>query len=45
VFTIVNANHHTEDWTFQLPGEKVLHAHFDLMRATRTKLPIRRTGK
>ena len=34
VFTIVGADHHTEDWTFQLPDEKELHAHFDLKRAT-----------
>ena len=34
VFTIVSADHHTEDWTFQLPDEKQLHAHFDLKRAT-----------
>lgn len=33
VFTIMNANHHTEDWTFMLPGDKTLHAHFDLKRA------------
>jgi len=33
VFTIINADHHTEDWTFMLPGGKLLHAHFDLKRA------------
>jgi hypothetical protein len=33
VFSIVSADQHTEDWTFQLPGEKQLHAHFDLKRA------------
>ncbi len=33
VFTIINADHHTEDWTFMLPGDKLLHAHFDLKRA------------
>jgi len=32
VFTIINADHHTEDWTFMLPGDKPLHAHFDLKR-------------
>ena len=36
VFTIVDADRHTEDWTFQLPGEKSLHAHFDLKRARKT---------
>jgi hypothetical protein len=24
---------HTEDWTFMLPDNKLLHAHFDLKRA------------
>lgn len=33
VFTIIDADHHTEDWTFMLPGDKLLHAHFDLKRA------------
>jgi hypothetical protein len=33
VFTMIGADHHTEDWTFMLPGEKLLHAHFDLTRA------------
>lgn len=33
VFTIVDANHHTEDWTYMMPGDKPLHAHFDLKRA------------
>jgi hypothetical protein len=32
VFTIVDANHHTEDWTYMMPGSKPLHAHFDLVR-------------
>ena len=32
VFTIVDANHHTEDWTYMLPGDKPVHAHFDLQR-------------
>jgi hypothetical protein len=31
-FTPVDANHHIEDWTFMMPGEKPLHAHFDLHR-------------
>src|SRR5271170_4442088 len=32
VFTIVDANHHTEDWTYMEPGDKPVHAHFDLQR-------------
>lgn len=33
VFTYIDANHHTEDWTYLLPGDKAMHAHFDLKRA------------
>jgi len=33
IFTIIDANHHTEDWTFMLPGDKMIHAHMDLKRA------------
>jgi hypothetical protein len=32
VFTIIDANHHTEDWTFMV-GDKPIQAHFDLYRA------------
>jgi hypothetical protein len=32
VFTILDANHHTEDWTFMMK-DKPIHAHFDLHRA------------
>ena len=32
VFTYIDANHHREDWTFMLPGDKPIHAHFDLQR-------------
>jgi len=32
VFTIIDANHHTEDWTFMLPGDKPFHGHIDLQR-------------
>jgi len=31
VFTIIDANHHTEDWTFMMK-DKPMHAHFDLHR-------------
>ena len=31
VFTIIDANHHTEDWTFMMK-DKPIHAHFDLFR-------------
>lgn len=32
LFTIVDANHHTEDWTYLQPGDKPIHAHMDLLR-------------
>jgi phage tail protein X len=32
VFTFLDANHHIEDWTYMMPGEKPVHAHFDLQR-------------
>jgi hypothetical protein len=32
VFTVVDANHHTEDWTYMEPGDKPVHAHFELQR-------------
>jgi hypothetical protein len=34
LFTVIDANHHTEDWTYLMPGDKPVHAHMDL---TRTK--------
>jgi hypothetical protein len=33
IFTMIDANHHTEDWTFMLPGDKHIQAHMDLQRA------------
>ena len=33
VFTLVDADQHIEDWTYMLPGDKPVHAHFDLHRA------------
>jgi hypothetical protein len=32
VFTMIDANHHIEDWTYMEPGDKPVHAHFDLQR-------------
>jgi hypothetical protein len=34
VFTIIDANHHTEDWTYLMPGDKPMHAHMDLQRVS-----------
>jgi hypothetical protein len=33
VFTIIDANHHSEDWTYMMPGDKPVHAHMDMQRA------------
>jgi hypothetical protein len=33
VFTVIDANHHTEDWTYMEPGDKPMHAHLDLQRS------------
>jgi hypothetical protein len=33
VFTLIDENHHTEDWTYMMPGDKPVHAHIDLQRA------------
>ena len=32
-FTVIDANHHTEDWTYMEPGDKPVRAHMDLQRA------------
>ena len=32
VFTIIDDNHHTEDWTFLMPGDKLMTGHIDLQR-------------
>ena len=32
LFTFVDENHHIEDWTFMMPGDKPMRAHFDLQR-------------
>ncbi len=32
VFTIVDANHHIEEWTFLFPGQKPMTGRFDLQR-------------
>jgi len=32
MFTIIDANHHTEDWTYMNPSGKAVHAHYDLRR-------------
>ena len=32
VFTSIDANHHTEDWTYMMPGDKPMHARLELAR-------------
>ena len=32
VFTLIDANHHTEEWTYMTPGDKPFHGVFDLHR-------------
>jgi len=34
VFTTIDENRHTEDWTFVMPGDKPVEAHFDLKRVS-----------
>jgi hypothetical protein len=31
-FTTIDANHHTEEWTYMQPGDKPVVAHVDLQR-------------
>ena len=39
VFTAIDANHHSEDWTYMMPGDKPVRAHMDLQR-----IDLQRTG-
>ena len=32
VFTFIDADHHAEDWTYMMPGDKPMQAHMDLVR-------------
>ena len=32
LFTVIDENHHVEDWTYMMPGDKPMHAHLDLQR-------------
>jgi hypothetical protein len=38
VFTIIDGDHHTEDWTYMLPNDTPIHAHFELHRVESDKL-------
>ena len=52
VFTVIDANHHTEDWTYMEPGDKPVHAHIELQRTSDdmrrqeiARNPRRRSGR
>jgi hypothetical protein len=36
IFNIIDADHHTEEWTYMLPGDKPIHAKFNVQRVTTT---------
>jgi hypothetical protein len=35
VFTLIDADHHTEEWTYMMPDGKPVQGHVDLVRAER----------
>ena len=39
-FTLVDASHHIEEWTFNLPGGKAIAARFDLQRTKEASGPF-----
>src|SRR5215472_1673125 len=41
VFTIIDANHHIEEWTYMMPGDKPVHARSDLQRVTQQQASSR----
>jgi len=41
VFTFIDENHHTEDWTYMMPGDKPVRAHFELQRTNFQASPSR----
>jgi hypothetical protein len=40
-FTFIDEDHHTEDWTFHMKGDKVVQAHIDLQRAKSQQASVR----
>ena len=36
VFTVIDADHHIEEWTYMMPGDKPVRARMDLKRVTTT---------
>lgn len=41
VFTIIDANHHTEEWTYLLPGDKRMSGRMDLHRVRTEQASVR----
>jgi hypothetical protein len=41
VFTIIDADHHIEDWTYMMPGDKPVHAHAELHRVKQQEASLR----
>jgi hypothetical protein len=41
VFTSIDADHHIEDWTYMMPGDKPMHAHMELRRTKQTQASAR----
>jgi hypothetical protein len=41
VFTIIDANHHIEEWTFMTPDGKTVHARMDLQRTKQQEASCR----
>jgi hypothetical protein len=38
-FTFIDENHHTEDWTYMMPGDKPVRAHFEAQRTNAASTP------
>jgi hypothetical protein len=41
VFTIIDSNHHIEEWTYMMPGDKPVHASADLQRVPQQQASVR----
>ena len=41
VFTMIDANHHIEEWTYMMPGDKPVHARADLQRVSQQQASAR----
>jgi len=41
VFTIIDANHHVEEWTYMMPGDKLVHARTELHRVSQQQASAR----